>query len=97
MNLKPQMPIMRSHAERRAKTRRLVNLSATVVYDDGLARIPGTIRDVSSVGARLELVSLTNLPKTFYMLLPEHRVQPCSVVWQTDRSLGLAFSLPADL
>lgn len=77
--------------ERRSRVRQSVNIEATVVSDDGVTRLEGRIRNVSAGGARLELASGHDVPSSFYMLLPDHRLQPCSIVWNADGSFGLAF------
>jgi len=77
--------------ERRARPRRPANITATVVYDDGRTRVEGKIRNVSEGGARLEMSPQGALPENFYMLMPEHRMQPCTIVWHDDGSFGLIF------
>lgn len=86
---------MQPRTERRAERRRPVNLRATVVYDDGVARLDARITDVSKTGARLELALPTNLPRHVYMLTPPHQLQHCAVVWQADRTVGVLFHLAA--
>lgn len=82
---------MRAPSERRAAARRRVDLSATAVFEEGCARVPAHVRNVSESGAKVDISPDHKLPETFYMLMPQHQLQPCRVVWRRDGALGLAF------
>ncbi len=77
--------------DRRRHVRRQVQIAATIVIDDGTKRLPGTIRDISAGGARVLSSEAAELPEHFYMLVPEHALQDCRVVWREPGCLGLSF------
>jgi hypothetical protein len=77
--------------ERRALQREVVDLVATIVIDDGMTRFEGAILNVSSLGARVAIPPEHELPNRFYMLMPNHGMQPCRIVWRDGMSVGLKF------
>jgi len=79
------------HSERRKSDRVLTNIPATVVFDDGRARLCASMRNLSATGAKVRLSEPAGLSGEVYMLIPSHRLQPCRLVWQADDEAGLAF------
>lgn len=77
--------------DRRRHVRRQVQIAATIVIGDGTKRLPGTIRDISIGGARVLSPEAAEVPEHFYMLVPEHDLQDCHVVWRAPGCLGLSF------
>ncbi|HEY4201914.1 MAG TPA: PilZ domain-containing protein [Devosiaceae bacterium] len=78
--------------ERRGAYRRNTDITATVVFDSGRGRVTARMKNLSETGARIELSSLSDLPEDFYMLIAEHGMQPCRIVWKEGSVMGLAFS-----
>ena len=56
----------------------------------GLVRQDILIVNVSQAGAMVELPAGTVLPDQLTLLF-EHRLQPCTTVWQNERYAGLHF------
>jgi hypothetical protein len=66
-------------------------IEATVIYDGGRSRARCIIRNLSDTGAKLELASVTNIPRTFDLVVGKVRPQSCQVVWRAVRELGVQF------
>jgi hypothetical protein len=81
-----------SSSDRRRHPRQPVRLQALAVANDGLSRLETTIVDMSISGAKLEMDDAEQLPTSFYMLLPQHRLQPCRLVWRSGRYAGVAYA-----
>jgi hypothetical protein len=77
--------------ERRRHARRAVQQPALAVLNDGVRRLDATIVDVSISGARIALDEPAEVPDQFYLLVPKHRLQPCRVVWRSERFLGVSY------
>jgi hypothetical protein len=77
--------------ERRSIQRERVDLIATIVLDTGVTRLDGAVFDMTRTGARVAVNPDLNLPEDFYLLLPDHRMQPCRMVWRDGMSVGLRF------
>jgi len=77
--------------ERRALKRELVDLVATIVIDEGVTRVDGAVLNLSGSGARVAVHPHYALPSRFYLLLPDHRMQPCRIIWRDGMSVGLQF------
>lgn len=60
--------------------------------NDGLRRVQTTIVDVSFSGGKLEMDDADELTPSFYMLLPQHRLQPCRLVWRSGRYVGVSYA-----
>lgn len=79
--------------ERRRHPRQPVRIFATAVAEDGLARLPVTITNISRWGARIRH-SETPVPARFHLLFG-NSLEPCEVVWKTRGEMGLIF-LPTE-
>lgn len=77
--------------ERRVLQRERVDLIATIVLDAGMTRLDGAVLDMTNTGARVAVHPNLNLPEEFYLLLPDHKMQPCRIVWRDGMSVGLRF------
>jgi len=52
------------------------------------------VRDITSLGARLEVTSTALLPSIFELTFDSARtMRACHVVWRTTRQIGVEFSL----
>ena len=50
------------------------------------------VRDISTAGARLTMVSATSVPDTFELSFDGARtLRPCRVAWRTATEIGLQF------
>ena len=77
--------------ERRAMQRQRTDLVATIVTDEGVTRFDGAVLDMTPIGARVSVPAGHVLPDSFYMLMPDHSLQPCRIVWRDGMSAGLKF------
>jgi hypothetical protein len=78
--------------EKRLAPRRNTMIEATVIYDGGRSRARCIIRNLSDTGAKLELASsVSNIPRTFDLVVGKVRPQSCQVVWRAVRELGVQF------
>ena len=77
--------------ERRKQPRTPVRIDATLVLGDGTERIVGAITDLSGAGARVLVEDASVVSGPFYMLVPEHGLQPCRLIWRSNGSMGLSF------
>jgi len=66
-------------------------IEATVVFDGGRSRMRCIIRNLSDSGAKLEVASVANIPRTFDLVVGKVRPQPCIVVWRAVKELGVQF------
>jgi hypothetical protein len=77
--------------EKRLAPRRNTMIKATIVFASGKKRIDCIIRNLSDGGAKLEVASVKDVPPSFDLLVPGHRVQHCRVAWRALRELGVQF------
>jgi len=84
---------MNRFAERRRHHREDVKLPATLVADAGLSRTQTVIINVSDLGAAINAGDAADVPNDFYMLVPDHRLQPCRVVWRDGQVIGVEFEV----
>ena len=55
------------------------------------------VRNLSAIGACLEVASQIGIPDAFILVVDtEHLKQHCQVIWRTDVRLGVAFTGAAD-
>jgi hypothetical protein len=78
--------------DKRASPRLRSFLKGRVVFNGGQTSLECLIRDISSVGARLELSASVTLPDRFDLDLP-HREQTSKVhvQWRRGSQIGVAF------
>ena len=80
--------------EKRLWPRRNTVIEATIVFDGGRTRIRCIIRNLSETGAKLEVASVTRIPRTFDLVVDKVRPQACIVVWRAVKELGVQFRDP---
>ena len=80
--------------EKRLSPRRNTAIEATIVFDGGRTRIRCIIRNMSETGAKLEVASVTRIPRTFDLVVDKVRPQPCIVIWRAVKELGVQFRDP---
>ena len=67
-----------------------VNRNATIAFEGG--KVSCTVRNISSVGAALDLASAVLVPHEITLLMADgHLSQHCYVVWRTPTRLGVTF------
>ena len=75
---------------RRIASRRPVLLGGVIVFSELEPRIQCKVRDISEMGAGLELSSDVNLPEEFDLVAEGIR-RRCRMVWRSDTRVGVAF------
>lgn len=83
--------------EKRLSPRRNTMIEATIVFDGGRTRMRCIIRNLSETGAKLEVASVTKIPRTFDLLVDKVRPQACAVVWRSMKELGIQFLGPGTM
>ena len=84
--------------ERRRGPRRRVG-AAGIMYDENGIRIGSCrLRDISSVGAQIELFRKMELPKTFVLGLSSNSEvkRRCAIAWQSSTVVGVRFCERSD-
>lgn len=81
--------------EKRMSARRNTMIEATIVFDGGRTRMRCIIRNLSDTGAKLEVASVTRIPRTFDLIVDKVRPQACIVVWRAVKEIGVQFRDPS--
>ena len=77
--------------ERRAQPRHRVLKGGRLAFDDG-GGVDCTVRNISPIGAGVDVDNLTRLPESFTLLVESERLmRHCHAVWHNDRRIGIAF------
>jgi hypothetical protein len=77
--------------EHRVSPRHRVLKAGTIEFGGGA--IDCTVRNLSSSGAALEVVSPVGIPDRFDLVIPaEHLHQPCRVIWRKEKRIGVKFA-----
>lgn len=77
-------------AENRKAPRRRVLKAGTIIFSD--ARASCTIRNISDLGAALEVAGPLGIPHEFNLTIDsDHTTRQCRVVWRTERRIGVKF------
>ena len=84
---------MDTRLEQRLSPRRNTMIEATIAFDGGRTRVLCIIRNLSDTGAKLEVVSgtVSNIPRTFDLMVAKVRPQGCTVMWRSLKELGVHF------
>ncbi|MDB5608885.1 MAG: PilZ protein [Bradyrhizobium sp.] len=77
--------------EKRVAPRHRVLKAGTIEFGGGGA-IDCTVRNVSNVGAALDVTSPIGIPERFTLILPgDGRHFHCRIIWRRERRIGVAF------
>jgi diguanylate cyclase (GGDEF)-like protein len=78
--------------ERRAAPRNRTLLGAKIVFNSGRSAIDCTVRNLSDLGACLQVASPLGIPDTFYLIVGhESELRTCRVIWRSKDRIGAAF------
>ena len=79
--------------ERRIASRRKRVLKAgTIVFNNGLATISATVKNISESGALLEVESIIGVPDRFILFIKADGFKrECRIVWSQARRIGIRF------
>jgi hypothetical protein len=69
--------------------RRWVLRSGTIEFNGGA--IDCTVRNLSSTGTLLEVVSPIGIPNDFTLVLPDGHQTACRIVWLASTRIGVTF------
>lgn len=83
----------RHKEERRQKFRRRCLLGARVIFNNRRSTITCTVKNLSGTGALLSFGETKDIPDTLEILLDKRStLAAASVVWRSERQLGIAFT-----
>ena len=78
--------------ERRRLRRQRTLKGGSIAFNRG-ARIDCRVRNLSPLGACLDLESSIGVPDSFVLVIESERVRhPCRVVWREPKRLGVEFA-----
>jgi PilZ domain len=80
-----------SGPERRRIARRRVSKSAHIVLNDGGPAISCEVRNLSDLGACLEVPNQISIPNTFDIQFDPSSVFRCRTIWRNATEIGVAF------
>ena len=67
-------------------------LAGKIISNYGQSSIDCIVRQMSDVGAVIEVESALGIPLHFHLLIPgEGEPQPCKRAWQSEKQVGLVF------
>ncbi len=78
--------------DERRKVQRLRALKGGTIAFNRAAGIDCRVRNMSPVGACLEVASQIGIPDEFVLIVSQDKVnRPCRVIWRSDMRMGVAF------
>jgi PilZ domain-containing protein len=81
---------MAKMTEKRVAARHRVLKQGTLAFGGG--GVDCVVRNLSSSGARLDVVNPIGLPQSFTLVIPADRfIHRCHLVWSHDKRIGVAF------
>jgi hypothetical protein len=79
-------------AERRTMQRTRTLRGGKILFNDKRSVIDCTVRNLSDVGACLQVTSQVGVPKTFDLMIEgSHETHPCHLIWHHDNRIGVSF------
>jgi hypothetical protein len=86
---------MEASMERRRHPRSRTFKAARILLNQHHSTISCTIRNLSPLGARLDVASALGIPERFDIIFDADRsIRPCRVIWQNEKQLGVEFAEP---
>jgi PilZ domain-containing protein len=83
---------IKSMDERRASSRQRRLHGAKIVFNDGSSSIDCVVRDLSTNGARLDVVSPIGIPEWFDLRINRNGAcYPSKVAWRSGKQIGVTF------
>jgi hypothetical protein len=78
--------------EKRAAPRYKVFKRGLIALNDAAGAVECTVRNLSSIGARVDIDHPERLPPSFTLVIEaDQLMRRCRPVWMTERHLGIAF------
>ena len=79
-------------SEQKSMPRGRTFLAGKIISNYGQSSIDCIVRQMSDVGAVIEVESALGIPPHFHLLIPgEGEPQPCKRAWQSEKQVGLVF------
>jgi PilZ domain len=79
--------------ERRRQVRARTLKSGRIIFNHRSSVIDCTVRNLSPVGACLNVASTIGIPEEFEVMLDaDNTTRNCRVVWQKEKQLGVRFA-----
>jgi hypothetical protein len=79
--------------ERRQRPRARTLKSARILFNQRHSVIDCTVRNLSAVGACLNVESAIGIPERFDVMFDaDQSIRPCRMVWHKEKQLGVEFS-----
>jgi hypothetical protein len=83
---------IREQRDRRANPRQRRLHGAKIVFNNGSSSIDCVVRDISSTGARLDVVSPIGIPEWFDLRMDRDGARYSSqVAWRSGKQIGVMF------
>jgi hypothetical protein len=78
--------------EKRRAPRHRTLKTAHITRKDHRGSIDCTIRNLSAIGACLQVASPLGIPDSFDLIVDfDHSIRPCRVVWRKETQIGVEF------
>jgi hypothetical protein len=81
--------------ERRNKPRTRVLKSGTILL--GKHPVPCTVRNLSEIGACLQVQTTSGLPSQFKFAMPDRPTRICKIIWRDETKIGVLFEEAASV
>lgn len=79
--------------ERRRQQRSRTLKSARILLNHHHSAIDCTVRNLSPLGARLDVASALGIPEQFDVIFDaDQSIRPCRVVWHKEKQIGVEFA-----
>ncbi len=82
---------MVDETERRAEVRHRTLKGGLIVFNGGRSTIDCRVRNLSPIGAKLEVAAILGIPDSFELAFGGETLA-CRVIWRTLRELGVEFA-----
>jgi hypothetical protein len=80
--------------ERRSRARQKSFLKGHIYFDEGRSCLDCLVRNLSSLGAKLTVSNLTELPDLIEVSIPKKKkTYPARILWRGNDEIGVSFSL----
>jgi hypothetical protein len=88
-----QRIVMEHRMERRQHKRARTLKSAHILFNQHRSVIDCTVRNVSAVGACLNVESALGIPERFDVMFDADKtVRPCRLIWHREKQVGVEFT-----
>jgi hypothetical protein len=83
--------------ERRRQLRMRALKSAHILFNEHRSTIDCTVRNLSPVGACLNVASSVGIPERFEVMFDSDRsIRACRMIWHKEKQIGVEFTAEAE-